>query len=533
MRAVSTATTALAAPWLPACGALRPGTDPLWAGALPFAHGVASGDPLADRVILWTRVTPPPDRASGPIPVRWRLARDPGFRDVAAWGSVTTGPARDYTVKVDPVGLEPGRAYYYQFAVLDRTSPIGRTRTLPSGSVDRVRLAFTSCANYPQGYFNTYAMMAARSDLDAVLHLGDYFYEYENGAFGDGTALGRLPEPAHETVSLSDYRTRHAQYKGDPDLQALHRQHPVIAVWDDHESANDSWKGGAENHDPEREGAWSARKAAAIRAYLEWMPVREAPADGDGRIYRSFRFGDLADLIMLDTRLEGRDEHAPRDDRLRIDDPRRSLLGPTQEAWLAERLRASQQRGAAWRVLGQQVMFAPLARPGRPVNPDQWDGYPASRSRVLDLLEGRGNAGGGAIDDVVILTGDIHSSWALDVPRDPFDPRRYDPATGRGSRAVEFVTPAAAAAPLGAFERVRKSLDQVEHTHPHVRFMDLDERGYVLLDLDAERAQAEWYFVDTVEERRAGERFGGAFAARRGEGRLTEVREPSPVGAAV
>ena len=284
-------------------------------GRQVFIHGVASGDPRADRVILWTRVEAPP----GSTPeVAWEISSDERFHRIEARGTLATGAARDYTVKIDAQGLHPGRTYYYRFSARGERSPIGRTRTPRAGSVRHLRLAIASCANLPFGYFNVYRRIAERADLDGVLHLGDYLYEYQNGRYGNGTALDRIPEPDREVVTLDDYRHRHAQYKRDPDLQEAHRQHPFITVWDDHEFANNTWRDGAENHNPDRgEGEWAARRAAAVQAYLEWMPIREDLATRRPRIYRSFAFGDLADLIMLDTRLLDRDEQAPSRDARR------------------------------------------------------------------------------------------------------------------------------------------------------------------------------------------------------------------------
>ena len=504
-------------PWL-ACAPGRGAGGTARAG--PFRHGVASGDPLADRVVLWTRVSvATPD----PVAVQWRLARDPGLRDEVARGRVTADPSRDHTVKVDPTGLEPATSYYYRFEAAGHASPIGRTRTLPVGEVERLRFAFASCANIAFGYFNVYALIARRPDLDAVLHLGDYLYEYANATYGDGSALGRAPRPDRELLTLADYRTRHAQYKGDPDLQEAHRQHPFIAVWDDHESANNAWKDGAQNHDPASEGDWAARKASAMRAWREWMPIREGAADGDGRIYRRFRCGDLADLLMLDTRLVGRDRQARSGhDVETLRDPGRSLLGPAQEAWLLDALSDSQASGVGWRVLGQQVMFAQLVhKDGTIRNPDQWDGYPASRARLLDQLER------GGIDDMVVLTGDLHSSWALEISRDPFAAEVYDPATGRGSLAVEFVVPAVSSPGERDPERAARRAAETLARHPHLRWLDLYHRGYGLLDLDRERAQAEWWHVDTVSERRRAERFAKGFRTRRGRSHLEPVVEPS------
>lgn len=277
---------------------------------ISFDYGVASGDPLQNAVILWTHVTPlDEDDRLEPIPVRWVVADDADLEDIVAEGEVSASAAADFTVKVDAKGLAPGQSYYYGFSVGNRNSPTGQTKTLPGSKTERVRLAVVSCSNYPAGYFNVYRAIAQRSDIDTVVHLGDYFYEYGADGFGSetGKALGRVSDPTHEIVSLDDYRTRHAQYRSDPDLQEMTARHPMIAVWDDHETANNSYKQGAQNHD-ESEGDWSERKAAAIRAYHEWLPIRAPDPKQLERTYRSFQYGDLATLIMLDTRLIGRDK---------------------------------------------------------------------------------------------------------------------------------------------------------------------------------------------------------------------------------
>jgi alkaline phosphatase D len=242
-----------------------------------FLHGVASGDPLQDRVILWTRVTPA--RLHGAVAVHWRIAADRSLRSPIAAGTAVTDPQRDYTVKVDATGLEPSRSYYYGFRCEGVDSPLGRTRTLPAGAAAALRFASVSCSNYPYGYFNAYRRIAERHDLDFVLHLGDYIYEYPLGSYANPALAGiRDVSPAHEIVTLADYRLRHALYRTDPDLQELHRQHPMICVWDDHESANDAWREGAENHNPEQgEGEWQVRRAAAARAYHEYLPIRTSP----------------------------------------------------------------------------------------------------------------------------------------------------------------------------------------------------------------------------------------------------------------
>ena len=482
-----------------------------------FAHGVASGDPLEDRVIVWTRVS----GGGGDVEVSWWLASDPDMQSVVARGSIVTNAARDYCVKVDPPGLGSGTTYYYQFAARGASSPIGRTKTLPTGSVDHVRLAVVSCSNLPFGYFNVYRCVAERPDLDAVLHLGDYLYEHRNGQYGDGAALGRSPMPDKEMVTLEDYRIRHAQYKADIDSQAMLQQHPLIAVWDDHESANNSWMDGAENHDPdEGEGDWAGRRAASVQAYYEWMPIRENRSARQLQIYRSFSYGNLVDVIMLDTRLTGRDEQVARDNNAAVQDSERSLLGGPQEAWLFGELEESVSAGTRWRVLGQQVFFGAQAPSDAIRNSDVWDGYQANRNRIFDFLETH------RVDDVVVLTGDIHSSWALDVPRDPWD--GYDPVTGRGSLAVEFVTPA-----VSSPSQFTARPDEADATRearlaasPHIKFTDQVHRGYFILDITPARAQADWYFVETISERSGAERFVTGYSTRSGNNALTRADGP-------
>lgn len=426
--------------------------------AVSFQHGVAIGDPLADRMVLWTRVTPPAGRQDD-IPVQWELASDAGFATLEARGDATAAAGKDFTVKVDATGLQPATAYYFRFRAYAATSPVARTRTLPTGAVAQVKLAVFSCANYPAGYFNVYADAARRNDLDATVHLGDYIYEYGQGGYASANAgaLGRLSQPAGEILSLADYRQRHAQYKSDPDLQALHAAAPMIAVWDDHEIANDTWSGGAENHQA-NEGSFAARKAAAIQAYHEWMPTRTAAPE---RIYRSFAFGDLLALHMLDTRVIARDQQLDYANYLKpggfdaagftaaVGDPARQLMGTAQTQWLQQQMAAS---AATWQVLGQQVLMgrmnipapilqeatrpgsgvsvsqyaalaakaraapatltaaeqAILAQPSIPYNLDAWDGYQAARETVLGISRQLGKK-------LVVLAGDTHNAWANEL----------------------------------------------------------------------------------------------------------------------
>ncbi len=480
-----------------------------------FRHGVASGDPLTDAVVIWTRVTSEDD---SPVTVEWEMATDAELSDVVAAGELDAEPSRDFTVKIDVTGLEPGTTYYFRFRALGQSSPLGRTRTI-SASAERLRAAVVSCANYPFGFFNVYARIAARADLDLVIHLGDYFYEYAEGVYGPGAAIGRASVPEHETTTLEDYRARHAHYKGDPDLQAVHQQHPFVPVWDDHEVANDAWKEGAQNHDAS-EGDYLDRKRAAQRAYFEWMPIREL--DGEARVYRSFRFGDLADLLMLDTRHDGRGR--PADDACDLADlasEERSLLGSEQERWFEDELVASQERGTRWRLVGQQVMVAQLMNPASSdpcaLNVDGWDGYAASRERFFDAITEN------ELDNVVVLTGDIHSSFACELARDPFDPESYDPATGAGSLAVELVTPAVTSPSIEDLDTATTLGQVISQSSPHLKFVDLFHRGYLLLDVTPERLRAEWYHVDTIAAPSAAESLARAFEVQSGRATLVEV----------
>jgi alkaline phosphatase D len=485
-----------------------------------FRHGVASGDPLADRVILWTRVTAPENATPE---VAWEISPDVNFRRIVGAGKLTTAAARDFTVKIDAVALRAGTTYYYRFNALGERSPVGRTRTLPEAGVRRIRLAAVSCSNLPFGYFNAYRRIAERADLDAVVHLGDYIYEYANGQYGDGTALNRIPEPNKEITSLADYRTRYAQYRADADLQELHRQHPMVVVWDDHEFANNAWRDGAANHNPDRgEGEWAPRARAAVQAFLEWMPIREDRSTRRVRIYRTFSFGDLADLVMLDTRYIDRDRQADkRELSTVIDDPTRTLLGSAQEQWLFEELQASGRAGVTWQLLGQQVLLAPGSLAGAPTtSTDTWDGYRPARERLLDGIESA------RLKNVVVLTGDIHTSYAYDVARNPW--AGYNPETGAGTAAVEFTTPSITSpSGLGTADTVDERMKALYSARPHLKWVEGLHRGYVVLDVSRERVQADWFGVPTVTERSDSEQFLKGFFSVAGEPRLQQASGPA------
>lgn len=508
-----------------------PGLLPLAAQAASpvFQHGVASGDPLADRVILWTRVTPA--TAKPAVSVSYVIATDAALTQVVQRGSAKTNPGRDYTVKVDAAGLQPATTYYYQFNAEGAASPVGRTKTLPTTGATSLRMAVVSCSNHAYGYFNAYARIAARADLDLVMHLGDYLYEYGAGQYGNV----RTPEPAHEIVTLADYRQRHAQYKRDADAQAMHRQHPLIAIWDDHETANNSWKGGAENHQPAAEGDWNARVAAAMQAYYEWMPVRPVDVNNLRDNHRRFAYGDLADLLMLEERLNARSEqlttatHAtPFGAGFATTDPgygdlARTLLGDAEEAWLVDRLRTTPAR---WKLLGQGVMFAQLKAPGSNqttdtglyfINSDQWDGYEPARNRLYAAL--KGDAANAKVDNLVVLTGDIHSSWAADLTPNPYSPASYDKASGAGSLGVEFVGTSVTSPGIDT-DTTGAVAGAIRAYNPHFKYVQLTRRGYLLVDVNPDRVVGEWWYVDTVASPSNVEVFAAAFEVRHGENHL-------------
>ena len=520
-----------------ALAAAVPGLAPAAVAANPvFAHGVASGDPLSDRVILWTRISPARlDRAARGS---WVIARDTALLDVVQQGSFVTRAEQDFTVKIDAEGLQPGSTYYYQFSHAGVVSPLGRTRTLPVGHVERLRCAVVSCSNVAAGYFNAYRRLAERADLDLVVHLGDYLYEYGSGQYGSVRAC----EPAHEILSLADYRQRHAQYKRDADAQAMHRQHPMVAIWDDHETANNAWQGGAENHTEGSEGTWTARVAAALQAYYEWMPVRQPSRRQPTRDQRSFAFGDLMDLVMLEERLGARSQQLDATIPTPLGpafsqtgafaDPGRSLLGATQEAWLRRQLRRA---GARWKMLGQGVMFAQLKAVGAPLaqggglflNSDQWDGYQPARDRLYSVI--RGQDGGKPVRNLVVLTGDIHSSWAADLTQDPNNPDLasggYNSATGQGAVAVEFVGTSVTSP--GLDDPQGTTAAYLRSQNPHFKYIDLNRRGYMLLDVDHSRVVCEWWHLATVAQVDDRQQMAVAFQVRDGAGRLETASQTS------
>jgi len=542
---------ALSAPLLNACGSsdtpeLGGPTPAPGAPGIPaaptmaaFLHGVASGDPLADRVILWTRVTVDAATvtAATPVLVQYVMSLATDLSAPVQRGSFITGAERDYTVKLDPTGLASYTSYYYQFSVtladgMVIRSPIGRTKTAPkAGDTERLRIVSTSCQNYSFGFFNPLGAIAAKAaDLDLMLFLGDYIYE----TGGASNVDGRDHFPANEIISLSDYRGRHAQYKTDPDLQACHKQLAYIAVWDDHETTNNSYRAGADNHTEGAEGCWEERMGWAIRAYFEWMPIRDnasvafdAPTaaacpgvplsgylpEGNGRIDRNFRYGDLVDIFMLDTRVQARAVQ----NGTALVTPEQTILGAPRRERLLTSLSAST---AQWKIIGQQMTFAPVklvplpeAQGGTFLNEDAWDGYRFDRNAVMSHLADK------AIDNVVVLSGDTHVVTAFDLPIEPSDPTQYNPLTGEGSLAVEFSNSGVAnVGILGEF---------LMANNPHLKYANIAERGYLLLDITAERTQGEYFFTGLPVVRDATETFRRAQVVAAGSNRMTLGTLPS------
>ena len=505
-----------------------------------FDYGVASGDPLSDRVILWTHAKF--QDLSDAVNLTWQVAADLEFSKILVSGAAQANSDTGYTCKVDATGLLPNQTYYYRFKAGLHTSPIGKTKTLPIGAVSDVKLAVMSCSNYPSGFFNVYSEVA-RSDADVAIHLGDYIYEYAATGYASEKAasLGRTSVPANEILTLSDYRLRHAQYKSDADSKQFHASKPLIAVWDDHEFANDAYKDGAENHTPATEGSFAARKAAALQAYHEWMPIRTG-AD-KSKIYRSFNFGNLLSLHMLDTRSIGRDQQVEITDLINpakqaialatLSSPTRQLMGTEQVQWLQTQMATST---ATWQVIGQQVLMARMEFPltilqalnpsdtsaqaqaagqkaitdyltakgkqaqGYPItatetallnqpklgyNLDAWDGYPAAREILLSTaaqLKKR----------LVVLAGDTHNAWHSDLTLMSGQKVGEEFATSSvSSPGLEAYLSLPPAQVKAIFEGVVKDL----------RWMDSSRRGYLKLTVSTGQVQGEWLFIDTISSK--------------------------------
>lgn len=517
---------------LTACSTFSKTSQEPYSQNVTFSHGIASGDPLHDRVILWTRVTPS-DESTDPITVGCTVFSETGGKVVAQFQSQTS-KSSDYCVKIDATGLEPDTVYRYRFEVLTPTgktkSAIGRTKTTAISGNKKVKLAAVSCSNWQFGFFNVYKELGQMDDLDVIVHLGDYLYEYGTDGYGDQVAVatGRLHFPMNETVSLEDYRLRHAQYKSDPDLQSAHAIAPWICTWDDHESANNSYRTGAENHQTKDEGSWTDRKQVAVQAYLEWMPVRDPKPDLNREsIYRKFKFGDIATIFALESRLTGRSEEISWADELsnvepdqdprpivgnvlrRVSNPTRSMLGVAQEKWLAKGLQSSVDAGESWQVLANQVVMAKVRPPdftrtlsqsqvemqtipliqrlipfsalGLPFNLDAWDGFPAARNRLYEAAKD-------ANARLVTLTGDTHTAWVNSLVDE-----------GNNRLGIEFACTSVSSPGLGAYMGDIPDLGkQFEEANEQVYYHDPFGNGATIVTLEKDKVSSEHLKVSTT-----------------------------------
>lgn len=511
-----------------------------------FRHGVASGDPLPGGAILWTRVTPTADAKPGSgrgaaSSLTWEVASDKGFSAIVASGSTSTDASRDHTVKVDVSGLSPATHYWYRFRVTGgpasgAVSPTGRTKTAPATTADvaKVRFGVVSCANWEAGYFGAYRHLAKKSNLDAIIHLGDYIYEYGVGGYGGKYGTVRKHEPAHDIVSLADYRIRHGQYKTDPDLTELHAEYPFIATWDDHETADNSWRDGAENHNPKTQGSWAARKANADKAYFEWMPIRPVVTANNRHIYRRLRYGNLLELSMLDLRTY-RDREASQFSN-KTDSSTSTITGKAQMAWATGGITTSTTK---WQFVGNSVMISPFLLPpldpnttgaltdlvgiprnGIPFNADMWDGYTADRARLLDAVDKAGKK------NVVFLTGDIHMSWANDIPRKPAN------YPGAGTLGTEFVVTSVTSNNLDDMVQAPEhtvgnaAASAIQAANHHTRWVDTDAHGYAVLTVDSGAAQMDWYSLRDRADPHTGEYYSQSWKVRSGTRRMTKAAGP-------
>ena len=493
-----------------------------------FAHGVASGDPTAHEVVIWTRISGITDPL---VAVRWTVATDPALTDVVVQGTAASSAAVDWTVHVDVPGLAAGTTYYYGFTVGHEHSVVGRTRTLPDADVAQLRFAFVSCAKFNAGFFNVYARIAERTDIDFVLHLGDYIYEASNTPPKNqtpGADIGRPFDPLGECRTVDDYRRRYAQYRLDPDVQAMHAAHPMIASLDDHEFADGAWRGGSDNHDEDRDGPWAQRRSAAFRVRWEWLPARLPDPTNPERVHRSIRIGDLAELFLMDYRSR-RDKTVAGPEMY---DPSRTALGPEQKAWLIEGITNCDAR---WRLIGNPSPFAQTWQPGlgealhRPmralkfmhatedaVDEDQWDGYPAERDELLDAIEAAG------VGRSIVLAGDLHVSLAIELthPNDPW------PVESRAPFVVEVVTTSITSQNLDEKLHLTPRTEALQMEQelvaaiPGLRWCELESHGYVVADVCAEQIVLQWWFVDTVLQRTSVERLGQQMVVPYGEARI-------------
>lgn len=501
------------------------GAPVLAQGGQGFTHCVASGEPGPNQVLLWTRYA-----SANETTLKWELAEDADFTRIVTGGEASASPASDSCARAWAKGLQPGKWYFYRFiAPGGEKSPVGRTKTLPVGKVDKFRIAVFSCSNYGFGWFNAYGHAGQQAgeagDFDLVLHLGDYFYEYEQGNYPNAKeGLAGRVLPANEAVTLAGYRERFATYRADPDLQRLHQLYPVITMWDDHEVANDAWKDGAENHQSDKEGSYAAREATAEKVYREWLPVSDA-------YWAQYEIGKLATLFRLETRHVARDKPFDLGDLMKGKrgpeleaalttfrdgswrDPARTLLGTEQEAWLASSLKASTKAGKPWQVLAQQIIMGQTGfgkdliagmtqdvdkgmrarimaadraqRSGIPYAMDMWSGYPAARDRLYRAaLEADAN--------LLVLAGDSHNAWA-------FDHAHAGQRVGVEMAGQSVTSP--------GFEHYLSWIKpdalarDVMAASPALKWCNTSQRGYLAIELTPKAATGEWRFLQTIRQK--------------------------------
>ncbi|KAB5543076.1 PhoD-like phosphatase [Coniochaeta sp. 2T2.1] len=494
---------------------------------LNFTHGVASGDPYEDSVILWTRIAPTSDNdksnvtvsghvdlfshevddyikaSKAPVCVDWKISTTKDLKTLANSGTAYTSSDVDFTVKVEARKLQPFTQYYYQFTVCDsnNTSPLGRTKTIPAkdGKASQpIKLAVYSCSNYPFGFFNAYGNTVRKDSVDYVIHLGDYIYEYKNGDYGWGDAYGRVPEPNNEIHTLYDYRKRIAQYRTDLDLYASHQQFPWIPVWDDHEVADNTWKAGSAHLNNSEDSFLAAggisadqRKMNAVRAYFEWMPIRQYDRDVTDVYYNTHFTQAISD------------------------DTNRSLMGPRQEQWFYRMLRESSRRGTAWRVVGNQIIFSRLNQSGS-YNMDAWDGYQANRNRTFANLYDH------KINNTLFLAGDSHASWVSDLVW--LGEHAYDNVTGAGSVGVEFAGSAVSSpSPVGqniTLANANARSAAMVAANRELQWQDFYYRGYYELSIGYDAVNASFFGVPTTKTRNGYEISLSNFTVLAGANRL-------------
>lgn len=465
----------------------------------PFYHGVASGDPTQTSVIIWTCITLNKNVESASL--NWEVATDSFMNNIIQSGEVITNKVLGFTVKVDVENLKEDSRYYYRFKYKDHFSIIGHTHTLPL-KPERFSIAFVSCSNYEWGFFTNYRFIAEDTTINLVVHLGDYIYEYAPAVYGD-TSLGRVNVPAKEIITLDDYRTRYSLYRLDKDLMKVHRYKPFITTWDDHEIANNGYLDGAQNHQA-NEGNWHVRKAAAKQAYYEWLPVRDNTYH---ELYRSFQFGSLFNLIVLDTRLAGRTAQVPNEANVHYTDSSRTILGKDQYNWLTKQLR---DKNTTWKIIANQVPFGPMFRPTlegkKEKYMDGWDGYPYERAKLIKTI------GDEKLKDIVFVTGDFHSSFA-------FENALEATASSNDNVSVEFVVTSISSANDDEWfsaDTVKLARQLYYEFNPHCRYVNNKDHGYLVLTIEKETITSDFYYASSIKTKQASKRLEESFIVNKG-----------------